>query len=370
MIYLITGQNGHGKTVHALGMALEFQAEGRSVYVNGVRGMKHGLSGFIPLENPREWEQLPDGAVILVDECYEHFPNRNAASAVPEYIKALARHRHRGFDFILICQQMNQLDPFIKGLVQQHQHVRRKFMTDLVVLKTWDQCQDRPDKVLGDVSKFRWLNKRVYPLYESATLHTGRKSFPWYLYAAPVLVVAVLVGLRWITGGHALSGRAVKGERGAAASAQSGSGFASMGGAAVTPTTVKGWVEALTPVLPGFPYTAPIYAGTLHVQSVPRTFCGIYGDDYQKVKSSVCLCLSEQGTKVFVTDEMCRSLALEGYYDPFRAAPQVAQVSALPAATTPRSEAPVRSGSSTGPYIGVPYHSPDPRVPGAPATSE
>jgi hypothetical protein len=43
---------------------------------------------------------LPDGAVALVDEAYEHdmLPKRPPGSKVPEHVKLLAKHRHRGLD--------------------------------------------------------------------------------------------------------------------------------------------------------------------------------------------------------------------------------------------------------------------------------
>lgn len=74
MIYLITGQPGHGKTLRAMQLALEFQAKGRDVYVSGVRGLKTGEAGFFDLEDPKAWTSLPDGAVIVLDECYSAFP--------------------------------------------------------------------------------------------------------------------------------------------------------------------------------------------------------------------------------------------------------------------------------------------------------
>ena len=76
MIYLITGQPGHGKTLRAMQLALEFKGKGRDVYVSGVRGLKTAEAGFIDLPDPTKWMDLPDGAVVVLDECYSAFPRR------------------------------------------------------------------------------------------------------------------------------------------------------------------------------------------------------------------------------------------------------------------------------------------------------
>lgn len=84
---------------------MRHKAKGRAVYVHGVRGIDYAAAGFFPLDDPKDWQKLPDGAVVVVDECYSSFPRRMPGAKVPAYVDALATHRHRGFDFILICQQ-------------------------------------------------------------------------------------------------------------------------------------------------------------------------------------------------------------------------------------------------------------------------
>lgn len=78
-------------------------------------------------DHAKDWQNLPDGAVVVVDECYSAFPRRMPGAKVPAYVEALATHRHRAFDFLLICQQAKQqVDGFVLGLVEWHEHVRRK----------------------------------------------------------------------------------------------------------------------------------------------------------------------------------------------------------------------------------------------------
>lgn len=102
----------------------------------------------------------------------------------------------------------------------------------------------------------------------------------------------------------------------------------------VAPTTPEGWVQQMTPIVPGIGYTAPIFAKTLRVQSVPRTFCVVSGGDYRNTEQSRCTCYTEQGTKMAgVNQTQCRSLAVTGYYDPFRA-PAVLAPGAASSTTT------------------------------------
>src|SRR5207342_1846194 len=109
MIYWYTGQPGHGKTLHAIDHALNFRDEGRLVYVGNVRGFKYDQARVLPItpEQFRDWMNfLPDGAVCFIDEAYEHemLPKRAPGSRVPEHVKELAKHRHRGIDFIFVSQ--------------------------------------------------------------------------------------------------------------------------------------------------------------------------------------------------------------------------------------------------------------------------
>ena len=75
MIEWFTGQPGHGKTLQAIARALEFQKDGRIVYVCNVRDFDYEKTGMRKMtpEEFRKWpEFLPPGSVCLVDEAYEH----------------------------------------------------------------------------------------------------------------------------------------------------------------------------------------------------------------------------------------------------------------------------------------------------------
>lgn len=307
MILLLSGQPGHGKTLRALVLASEYKKQGRAVYVEGIKDLDLVKTGFLPLENPKDWEKLPDGAVIVVDECYRHFPNRSAQSRTPDYIEALARHRHRGFDFILICQDPSkQLDPFLRGLVDAHTHVRRKFGTHNVVLKTWDHFQDKPLAQDGRNQVWRYP-KDVFTWYTSATMHTVKRSMPWWIFA--VIPLVVFVGyVAW----HLKSGRFLRDEPATPAVAAAGATPVGVE-TADAPLTAEQYIARNTPRIQGQPWTAPLYDDA-QVQAKPEIYC---------MSSAVkCTCLTEQGTRYFIAQKVCRTMARHGNYNPYRDRPR------------------------------------------------
>ena len=150
MIYWFTGQPGHGKTLHALEKAMEFRDAGRLVYVCNVLQFDYEKSRMLPMtpEQFRDWMTfLPDGAVAVVDEAYEHemLPKRPPGSKVPAHVQQLAKHRHRGLDFIFVSQSpKKQCDDFVHDLIERHIHVRRRFGLPYVHCRTFDRHSSSP----------------------------------------------------------------------------------------------------------------------------------------------------------------------------------------------------------------------------------
>jgi hypothetical protein len=327
-IKLITGQPGHGKTLYAIWLGLQLKAEGREVYADGIKGLDYEKTGFKPLPHKftewdpadkddqgrqmPKWQLLPHGSVIILDECYDYMPQRAAGAKVPAHIDALARHRHHGYDIILLCQKHDQLDSFVKGLIDPHIHVRRKFGFNVAILKTWDRFESNVAKGTDYLVAPTWrYPKEVYSLYTSATMHTVKKKLPWYFYA-PFVLVPLVVGAVWYTM-HSL--RAM-GDRSAGAVATDGRSAAP---AAVGQSRAKSadddlrqsdYAAWMKPRVKGMPWTAPAY-DQLQPQGVPDLFC-IAVDDGR------CTCHTEQGTKYEVEPGVCRAIARDGVYNPFR----------------------------------------------------
>lgn len=314
MITLISGQPGHGKTLRAMELAVEAKAKGRAVYVHGVRGLDYAAAGFFPLDDPKQWQALPDRAFVVLDECYSVFPRRAPGANTPDYVKAMATHRHRGFDFVLICQQAKQqIDGFLLGLVEWHEHVRRKAGLKGAIILCWDKFAENTN---NSQIKKPWK----YPaqlmqrnLYESTVMDTTRVRVPWFVWALP-LAVAGLGLLVWRVTGF-FSPDEHKSAKVAAPVVSKAepkhdeprSVGQPFGAAASRPDDL---VSFFKPRIEGQPWTAPAYDGRA-VVAEPEVYC-IAVDDGR------CSCKTEQGTRYVVEPKICRSIAADGVYNPYR----------------------------------------------------
>lgn len=331
MIYWYTGQPGHGKTLHAIARALEFKAQGRAVYVCNVRAFNYEKAGMLPMspEQFRDWMNfLPDGAVALVDEAYEKdmLPKRPPGAKVPEHVERLATHRHRGLDFIFVCQSPDkQVDVFVHDLIERHIHVRRRFGTQFVHLREFDRYEKNPEKAQPLVLKRARLPKHVFGLYESTELDTTERRIPWYYFALAIGVPFSLGFTYWTFAGMGkrLAGDTpppVHAQQAAPAGQRSEAHTERSDGSAKPPLTAAEYIASMTPRVPGQPWTAPAYDGKLQLSSEPpRIFCMSSGHQVgsQTVVDS-CRCVTEQGTRYELDMFQCATIARDGQYEPFR----------------------------------------------------
>lgn len=307
MLVCISGLPGHGKTLFALQHVEQLRKEsGRPVYQHGIKELS---LPWHHLEDPRKWQVVPDGSIVVVDEAWEHFPKRSAGSAVPSYVQGLAVHRHRGLDIFLVTQHpSNQLDHFVRGLVGRHYHVRRIFGASRSRLYTWErlgdylQWQDRKEAV---VSWFKFPPE-VFTWYKSAEVHTVKRQIP----AKPFLMmgggVAAIALLGWF-GWHQVSSSVPRAEN-AALEASS----------ALDPVQAVSRPRAIdaasfVPSVPGFPFTAPFYESSVKVTEPPVIAgCGVL-----RVGHSVtCRCNDQQGNEVPMDHRQCLATFKAGVFQP------------------------------------------------------
>jgi zona occludens toxin len=324
-ILLVTGKPGDGKSLYAITRGLEFVAEGRPVYAAGFKELNYEATGFLPLpddfaafdrgekdDNGRQlvkWQKLPSGAVIILDECYDFIPQRGAGKPVPPHVDALARHRHYNIDLILVTQKHDQIDGFVKGLVGTHIHVRRKWGLNRAVLKTWDCFESNPVKAVALSAPIWSYPAKNFALYKSATAHTVKRKLPWYVFALPFLL-AVVIGC----GIYVKRSMQAMGTGGTGAPATGTPGTAASNGGdkedADEALRRRDYAAWLHPRVAGQPWTAPAY-DKLQPQGVPDLYC-IAVDDGR------CECRTEQGTKYEMQAGICRTIARDGVYNPFR----------------------------------------------------
>jgi len=340
-IKLVTGTPGAGKTLTALQDALtqvgvDFGLSDplaewdrgtiptRPVYFCNIRGLDPRLP---TIETPWDWESCPDGSLIVVDEAWEFFGKQLRNADDPRVLN-LAKHRHRGFDFIWTSQAPSQLISAVRDLVGSHVHVTRKFGTETTIRYEWPHVQESPN---GQTAKAQAIEQvwryppKLFPIYESATLHTVKRKIPAKIIAALVLAGFVPVLLA-VSGWALYQGFGTAGvdlpslttetaiaaqPEGAARSVASTAPRAGTNNDA--PQTVEEFIIERTPRIDWDPASAPIY-DRFEVQDYPRMFCMISGD--QRIERVSCRCRTQQMTPIHVDDTICMHIALNGRWDP------------------------------------------------------
>lgn len=349
--HLITGIPGHGKTSLAMelllqavqannaaiksgrpiladedGNAIFLNPDGspmlhRPIYAAGIDGLEPGLAE--PLDDPTQWEKLPHGSLIFLDEVWKWFGHLQDARGKPPplHVQGIAEHRHMGLDFVATSQGPNQIYPFVRPLIGPHWHVVRRFGSPLIDVYKWgelvEEVQSQGMRDRG-VKETRTLPTAGRKHYKSASAHTIKMRFPLKMIVGiAAFVVVPIVGyfafqaLRpsaitaGITGAPEpdLSGDGAKLEEGPRSKAAG--------------LSVEEYAKLLTPRIAGVHGSQPIFDGR-SVQAIPQQLCFITGEP----PATRCRCVTEQLTPVKdVQDEVCRDWALFGRYDPYKAPP-------------------------------------------------
>jgi zona occludens toxin len=310
MLYITTGANGTGKTLFTLKAVREHQLkENRPVFHNGrftltAEGESFGWKKI----DFKDWQDCPDGAIFLIDECHNDMPKIASGAAVPPHIQALGEHRRRGFDFYLITQHPQNISTFVRKLVGApgwHRHLKRNFGADLVSQLEWsfvnDACE-KPGAGKNGTVTMRAFPKEVYPWYSSAVLHTGKKRIPRQVvvFAACVLVVPILgfLAYRSLTNSPAVMKTAAPVVAPGAPSVRPGSRGLSR----------DEWLAQTVPRIEGLPATAPKYDKVTEATDAPYPAACI------ESKRDGCKCYTQQATLMTVPIDLCRMIVHRGYF--------------------------------------------------------
>lgn len=317
MLYLITGANGAGKTLNTLKWVRERSVkESRPVCHNGRFEPVEGgeLADWTAIDM-KSWQDQPDGTIFLVDECHNDFPLRAPSSAPPDYVKMLAEHRRRGFDFYLVTQHPQNIDSFVRRLIGSpgwHRHLKRTFGADLVSCIEWSavnpNCEKDGSGKTGTVTMVGFP-KEVYGWYKSASLHTGKKKIPraiWMLGICAVLIPAFMYfAISGVYGNVTKGAKSAEIAAATVGSAPSGGVGASAKSAA--PLTVDDYLAQRMPRVPNFPHTAPAYDEIAKPVVAPYPAACLQSQ-------TACKCYSQQGTVMRVTVDICSQIVRDGFF--------------------------------------------------------
>jgi zona occludens toxin len=345
VIYLRTGANGTGKTLLTLRDVREKSlAESRPVFHNG-RFKLVAEFGWKEIDI-KDWQSCPDGSIFIVDECHNDFPVRSGKEPVPEFVKMLAEHRRRGFDFYLITQHPLNIDAFVRRLIGApgwHQHLKRASGAPLVSVIEWpsvnEQCQKPGAGESGSVSMVPYP-KEVYSWYESTSLDTAKLKIP---FQAKVLVACVLlVPVLGYYGYKTLFDRqpAVKSPRESSqvGAAPFGAASAPVAADSSRQLTAAEYAASFAPRVDGLPYTAPRYdEQTKPVHAPYPAACVSMADR--------CTCYSQQGTRLDVPARICAQIVRDGFFMDW--APPTAPVAAPQVSPPPAPSPQVVATAST-----------------------
>ncbi len=315
MITLITGAPGAGKTCALVDM-IRTQYRDRPCFVSGIPDFQ---LPHIELVDPTQWPtEVPDGALIVIDEVQRVWRPAGPTARVTEDIALLETHRHRGLDFLLVTQQPALIRTNVRALVGRHVHLR-----DVGVLGRWwyewPECNAALTWKTAPVKKRYALPKKVFSLYKSASMHVKPvRNIP------PALMIAVgalllVAGLVW----YATRSISSKTQVAPAASV-----LAPVDGAASSPArSFPGGVPVVVPSgavtaqsiqadfqprIRSRPETAPAYDHLRVVKAMPIVTGGF-------VLGSHVECHTDQGTRASITDDECRAWLANPPYNPYKA---------------------------------------------------
>ena len=352
MIYLHTGQPGAGKTLFTLAIVRErAEREQRPVFYHGIEILKPELfPNWHQLEDPAKWMELPDGAIIVHDECQGLYRPRGTGAQVPEHVSRWETHRHNGWDAYFITQHPMLIDSNIRRLAGEHMHVIRAFGAKMATLHRWQQVKEQCDKTRADsVSETKAYPAQLFDSYKSATVHTHKARIPprvFFLLLLPLLLGAL--GW-WFSTWYADRAEGQGNER----SIEKSQARGSITGPPPPSRrkTVAEWIEERQPRIEGLPHTAPVYDRVTEVVRAPVPVACV-------ASASRCVCYTEQGTRMGTPEALCRQIVKDGYFVAWDTAPPVSESRhrrAVPQATADGGDSPTQASSYKESALMPPY---------------
>ena len=316
-ITLITGLIGSGKTLRAVWYIDQELKSGRAVYACNLEGLN--LPGVIPWEDPRKWQELPPGALLVVDEA-QRFWRARRSGEVPIELQEAETSRHEAVSMLILTQQPTYLDKHLRGLVTRHEHLYRRRGAAAASLYVWERCVEDPnsasEKDGADQSLFVYP-KHLYGAYKSAEMHTVklRLGTRAKMIIAGLVVGGLLIGS--VVWDHTVGAEPASAATVVAPGAGVGSADARPGAALPRDALRLSYEEQFTPRNPIKPWSAPAWDGRA-VVSDPHVYCIAVGVDGQ----DGCSCYTEQATRLNVDLDKCMVIARQGEpYNPFKAPP-------------------------------------------------
>lgn len=310
MIYLITGKPRHGKGLYTFSKVDEIaKRENRQVYYVHIPECKFD---WIELKDISEWPKLPHGAIIIVDEAHNYFPQEKVGARRPEYVQLLDQHAQYGYDFYIISQNPKGITTYLRDRVEEHWHLIRKFGRKVSTVYKFYDTQPVPlsatSKENAITETFRFPEK-MFGMYRSAHMHNVKTAVPfryYLLFILPVIIAALgwygVSGLMNLTGDETAE---------TAESSLEESIFGTPNKGRLVTAEVVDYYGLRAERVQGLPHTAPVYDEiTKPVEApLPAACVEIRGE---------CTCYTQQATKLNTSPDICRQIVEKGYFVDFQ----------------------------------------------------
>lgn len=334
MFVLRTGLQGNGKTLNTIReVDTKAAKEGRVVYYHNIRGFNPDHEAiqaeWLEFDNPLLWHELPQNAMVVIDEAQTFFRVRPPTSAVPAYASALETMRHRGHELHCITQNPGLIDVHFRKLCNSHIHYVRGHKGKVV--KRWEfervnmDVEKRNDFTDGESTRVL-LDKTYFGVYESVA-----EGSEHHMKFKPPRALFVLLACVLFVGyfGFNFYQKRISANTGDAFQSTDDNEFLNdvnvpINSGAKKIVTVEDYVEQRIPRIPDVPSSAPIYDELAAPVTYPKLYCLSTSDPKlvsnrpsASVKDGVsCQCYTQQVTKYHTTHDFCLSAALDGYFDP------------------------------------------------------
>lgn len=345
MIFFITGLPRNGKTLFTVDYLIEkSRAENRPVYYHHIQ-MKLVPENWHKMEDPEKWWDLPVGSILFFDEAHHKFPNRPSTGKAPAIVEKLNEHGHKGFDIFFVTQLPKFLDPTARGLAEQHWHVVRKFGGNTANIHKYYGTVENPQSKNRKTDSFevqRYVyNKKVFDLYHSSDQHNVVKKVPFkykLLYIIPVIILALIakVGFSWREQLHKDDDKKqIKPVHLIQADAKKP--VLDQIDSKMQPTVERvsyqdvPYLARYQPQVEGVPESALAYDDLTKPTQYPKPHICV-------ASATKCQCYTQQTTVYHTTDQICRQIVKDGYFDNTKQTDNYAQSSAEPVQQAPEVE--------------------------------
>lgn len=340
-INFVTGLPRQGKTLFTFVHVQErAKRENRPVYYCNIPEVT--IDGWQQIDHPDKWLDLPNDAIIIVDELQDFWGMSSSGARVPFPILELSKHGKRGMDFYFITQDPTLVHATPRKLCEVHFHVVRAFGSNNAMVHKFNRMQTDPEKVKAKAEAIPWRypkdafgkkdkagNWIKKPWYKSADVHNIKRQIPLKVWAIPgVLVLAALAVWAGVAlfsgtlqrvknqGTASVPGLPLTSAPGQAPGLPGPAGAPGQTTASMTPAQ---YLAARQPRIPDFPHTAPVYDAVTQPTEAPYPAACV-------TMSGNCRCYTQQATLMHVSNENCMQIVKYGFFMDWKKPEQTREV--------------------------------------------